>query len=675
MLGNATPRMGVQTTKTRSHATTRLTTATALLALGLGAGVVALILRQPGSFYQNPWLHAAMEGYSQLIGLVLAAIFFGMFYFEGRRRDLLIAAAFLTTALIDLPHSLSYPGVVSYPGLRQDSSAYFWLLGRLSQAGLLLAGALARGESAPARRPRLIAGTVLASLLVTVAATALVLGLGPHLPVLVRQAGWTRPGAFVHQILGFRALTPLKVALEGMALLGFLTSLVLYQRQYRRQGDPLSGWLAVALVPLVYSEAFFMIYPAVYGVSWYTGHFLKVVSYLVLAVWLPVQSLRLQQLVIADRDELLGAYQEIGRLLTARLDLDDLLHAIVASAVRMTGATCGLVRLADGTIVCTSGCSGCQGHGCDQVVDAALQGGLQVRLAEGEPRAAAAVPLTVEGETLGAICVWRSTPEPFTDAQLGVLVPFAAQAAAGMQQARLYQQRLEEQERRERFISVVTHELKTPLTSIKGYAQHLLRSTAASPRERPRLQSNLETIVRQADRMSRLVDEVSDWGRVRSGSLRINKDRVELGKWLRSVVEHLRQAYPDRAISLEEPEQGLTADIDPDRLAQVVENLVVNAVTYSPEGAPVAVSLAHSPDRTTALLRVQDQGEGLPPEELERVFEPFYRSETSESYHRQGIGLGLYISRAITIAHGGELTAHSQPGQGSTFTVAVPLAS
>lgn len=659
--------------------TNHLRIAAGLLAGFLGVGTAALLIKHPGWFYVNPWLHAALEGYSDLIGLIITTVLCGRFYYEGRNRDLLIAAGFLATALTDIPHSLTYPGLLLTPAMRVDISAWLWLAGRLALAALLLAGALSRRRTTESRRPRLIWGSLLATVLYAGLVTVIAVQFSQQLPVLVRAPGWVPPGdhSVLAELFGARALTPLKMLLESAALLGFLASLLIYWRQYRRHADQLAGWLALALIPLVYSEVFFIAYPAVYGATWYVGHFLKVASYLVLGVWLSVESLALKQELLEERQELLETYREVGRVMTAKLERQELLRVILSAAVRMTDATSGIVQLADGTRVETPGCTGqCPGL-CNVALQQALQADPTVALASGEdsPHATAAVPLAVDGEILGSICLGRDRAQPFTESQLQLLLPFAAQAAAGVKQTDLYQARLEEQERRERFLSVVAHELKTPLTSIKGYAQMLRRAlVAAEEAERADLATSLDVIARQTDRMSHLIDDVLDLKRASTGALSLTKTRVRLDKWLPGVLDHLREAYPGHAIAYHPPGRPLAAVADAERLTQVVENIVSNAANYSPEGSTITVSLsADGASPARALITVQDEGRGIEEPEVERIFQPFYRSESSAGYHRQGIGLGLYISRAIIREHGGDIEVHSRPEQGSTFEVSLPL--
>jgi len=653
----------------------RLEPAAVTFAAALALAVVFVLAGRPQWLYANAWLHASLEGFSQLIGLIIAALALGMFYYEGWRRDLLVGIGFLAAALFDLPHSLTYPGVLPHVALRQDVSAYFWLAGRLALAGLLLASALTRGRAGG--NPRARSRTLIGSLVLTMATVALLsmllLCLQAVLPTLVGASGWVR--VHLPEILGGHALTPLKVALEAVAAGTFLATLLLYRVQYLRTGDSFAGWLMLVLVPMVYSELFFMVYPQVYGTTWYMGHLLKIMAYLVLAVWLPVASMRLQAALSRERDDLLNAYREIGELLTAKTDLDALLRVVLSAAVRMTHAQSGLVQLADGQVLCTAGCGEpCPQGTCAGMVKGVLTDGagpLQVRLDEN--RVTATVLLAAESERLGAICIWRSAQDPFTNEELSVLIPFASQAAVAVHQARLHRQRLEDQERREQFLAIATHEIKTPITSIKGYAQHIAHVLAGHQSVLPPgLLDNAATISSQADRMSRLVDEIMDWNRLRGGMLTLHRSPVMLNVWLPEALSLLVPAHPGRLIEHALPQEGLGVEADQDRLTQVLANLVANAVNYSPEDTPVLVRLlARGQD---AVIEVVDQGRGVSADEMDTIFRPFYRAESSKDYYRQGIGLGLHVSREIIRQHGGDIIVSSRPGEGSVFSVILPLA-
>ena len=237
------------------------------------------------------------------------------------------------------------------------------------------------------------------------------------------------------------------------------------------------------------------------------------------------------------------------------------------------------------------------------------------------------------------------------------LLALERQARSGAEEAR---------RRQELFMAVIAHDLRGPLTAIRGYAQ-LFRRFETLPKER-RAQA-VSTILSEVDRLGRLISDLLDFSRVVAGRLRIAPQPVDLVGLARQVVEAQQLTTTAHQIILEAPPrvQGMW---DPDRLAQVLTNLISNAIKYSPEGGNVWVRLR--PRDQEVEISVADQGMGLTTEERARLFEPFARLERTRSL--KGAGLGLFIAKGIVEAHGGQIWAESAgPGKGSTFFVALPL--
>lgn len=224
---------------------------------------------------------------------------------------------------------------------------------------------------------------------------------------------------------------------------------------------------------------------------------------------------------------------------------------------------------------------------------------------------------------------------------------------------------------RDQFLSFAAHELRTPLTSLRGniqLAQRRLERGATS-------EAIIEAVGRadsQVDRLRRLVDDLLDVSRIGSGRLSIDVETVALQPLVKRMVDMERDIEPLRAIELSLPEASILLDVDPGRLEQVLINLLHNARKYSPPDKSVSVRV----DRGTEHVRiaVQDQGIGIPPEDVPHIFDRFHRASNVDPRRVSGLGLGLYIARAIVEAHGGRLRLESAPGEGSTFTVILPIA-
>jgi signal transduction histidine kinase len=222
---------------------------------------------------------------------------------------------------------------------------------------------------------------------------------------------------------------------------------------------------------------------------------------------------------------------------------------------------------------------------------------------------------------------------------------------------------------RDRFISIASHELKTPLTAVKSASQLLLRSVEAGNPDTDRLTRYLQTVDAQADRLRALIDELLDVSRIRSGKMDL---RPEPADFRALATETIATLTPDkrRRVRLHAP-MPVHGVWDTARMAQVVLNLVDNALKYSSEAAPVDVRLTGVPGRLTLL--VSDRGIGIAKPDLDELFQPFARASNALTHSQGGLGLGLFIIRQIVERHGGTIAITSDIGSGTTFTVALPL--
>ena len=226
------------------------------------------------------------------------------------------------------------------------------------------------------------------------------------------------------------------------------------------------------------------------------------------------------------------------------------------------------------------------------------------------------------------------------------------------------------QQSQQDLVANVSHELKTPLTSIQGFSQALLDGTASTPEATQRA---ARVINEEAERMRRMVDELLTLARFDADEMEIAKERVDLFPILRHSVEKLTpQAMEGEVELVWDASQELFVVGDADRLEQVFTNLLDNAVAHTPAGGRVTIEGDHVEDGTVE-VRVTDTGEGIPPEELPRIFERFYRVDKAR-VHDRGVGLGLAITKEIVEAHGGSISVESVVGLGSQFIVRLPAA-
>ena len=220
------------------------------------------------------------------------------------------------------------------------------------------------------------------------------------------------------------------------------------------------------------------------------------------------------------------------------------------------------------------------------------------------------------------------------------------------------------------FVANVSHELRTPLAAIAGAAETLADGALSDPEAGPRF---VATIARHADRLTALVDDLLTLSRLESTPESIERVPVDFAHVVRQACDAVAARARDAGLSLDVDAEGPVRVLgDPEALRRLVDNLVVNAVTYTPAGGAVRVGLAA--DEGRAVLTVADTGIGIGPEHLARIFERFYRVDKARSRGKGGTGLGLSIVKHAVNLHGGEIAVESRPGAGSTFTVSIPLA-
>ncbi|WNG48708.1 AAA family ATPase [Archangium minus] len=277
------------------------------------------------------------------------------------------------------------------------------------------------------------------------------------------------------------------------------------------------------------------------------------------------------------------------------------------------------------------------------------------------------VPLVARGKTLGAIVFFSGVPgRHYGQADLDLAQELARRAAVCIDNAGLYRDSQEALHLRDDFLSVASHELNTPITSLRLSVQGLLRRANSELPESA--QRALRLTEQQTRRLAELVTELLDVSRIRAGSLYLRLEQVDLTEVLHDVIERFGEALTRANCTLSlHAQEPITGRWDRLRLEQVVGNLLSNAIKFAP-GHPIELAVHREGD--TVRLVVKDQGIGIPPDRLPHVFGRFERAVSPEKYG--GLGLGLYIVREIVTALGGSIRVESEPGVGTTFTVELP---
>jgi len=300
-----------------------------------------------------------------------------------------------------------------------------------------------------------------------------------------------------------------------------------------------------------------------------------------------------------------------------------------------------------------------------------------------------AVPLKIKDRILGSLTVDRIQAHSLTQDDLELMMTVAHQVAIALDNASAYEQiealnvgleakvrertaELEQADRlRSQFLSHVSHELKTPLTSIKGFLQNLLDGLTGPLNEKQ--QRYLSRMLDNSNRLIRMIEDLLDRTRIQSGRLDLVPGEIDLGHCVADAVEQLRLLTQAKRQTLETiaPPAPLIVWADRDRLIQIVMNLVQNAVKFTPEDGNITVTVRQE-NQMLAGVSVRDTGPGIPPEFLDQIFDPFFRVKQVHSGIK-GLGLGLSIVRTLVELQGGTIAARSEPGQGAELYFTIPL--
>jgi len=275
-----------------------------------------------------------------------------------------------------------------------------------------------------------------------------------------------------------------------------------------------------------------------------------------------------------------------------------------------------------------------------------------------------AVPvISQSGVVIGGLFFGHPQPAMFKEEHEQLVIGISAQAAMALDNARLYQEIQALNARKDEFIGFASHELKTPLTTIAGYLQ--LAETTPQ-----RANDFLPRISKQVTRLTAIISDLLDISKIQAGKMELNFAKTSLHALIKENVETVRQ-LSGRAIEYVLPHEDVAVVIDGQKMGQVLINVLTNATKYSDAGARIIISAVRMGDEIQ--ITVQDEGVGIPPQHLDKIFTQFYRVTKPGKSSTEGLGLGLYISREITEAHGGRIWADSEEGKGTTVHIHFPI--
>jgi PAS domain S-box-containing protein len=285
---------------------------------------------------------------------------------------------------------------------------------------------------------------------------------------------------------------------------------------------------------------------------------------------------------------------------------------------------------------------------------------------------AISIPLMVGDSPFGVITVAARNKDHFGP-ELTVYLRVVTSTMGPMIESAVLRERIEIERsmksRADNFISTASHELRTPLTALVGFSELLITRTID---EESKLQFS-KMMNDESRRLARIVDDMLDVSRIQSGRLPMVREALDLGETVDGVIANLKALISEHSIVVEKPIVPRLVWGDRDRLQQVLWNLVENANKYSSAGTPIRITVASDEEREMVTVSVADEGQGIPEEKLESVFEPFTRLERDVKDRVRGTGLGLHIVRSILDAHEGSIEVESVLGKGSTFVFEVPF--
>jgi signal transduction histidine kinase len=278
------------------------------------------------------------------------------------------------------------------------------------------------------------------------------------------------------------------------------------------------------------------------------------------------------------------------------------------------------------------------------------------------------VPLELQ-QGRGAMVIHSARLTPiFGDEELTRLSQYASSLSAGLDRVTLSSKIAALERAKTDFLNIASHELRGPMTVIKGYLTML--EAGALGDLAPKVRSVLPLLISKSDEVNWMIEQMIEASRLEEGRLALKKNRADIVELTEGAIDGIRMTLSGHELKVDLPVESIEANVDPDRFQIVVRNLLSNAAKYSPSGSDIGVDVRRDGDR--AFVSVRDHGVGISHEDLTHLFTRFGRIETST--HVKGTGLGLWLSREIARMHDGDLTVDSEVGAGSTFTFTVPLA-
>ncbi len=356
-----------------------------------------------------------------------------------------------------------------------------------------------------------------------------------------------------------------------------------------------------------------------------------------------------------EQDEMRRAWHD---LLLFSPDRQSLARKALDWGTRLVGGAAAFIVDADGSILAARGVT--------------PEAALAFSKGRAPSEANLSIPLDLEGGR-GALTIIAGPFTPvFGGYEINLLRGYAVSITAGLNRVSMTERITALEKAKGEFLNLASHELRAPMTVIKGYLTMLEAGTLGPmPENAERI---FPMLVAKSDEVTSMLEQMIEASRLEDGRMALKKQRSDIVELTDDAIRAMEPLLVDRrAIDFDKPEREVWSDVDPDRYQIVVRNLLSNAIKYSPAGSDVKVALI--PDGTSAKLRVTDEGIGIAKDDQSRLFTRFGRIENKATAHTSGTGLGLWLSREIARMHDGDLTVDSEVGKGTTFTLEIPVDS
>jgi PAS domain S-box-containing protein len=596
--------------------------------------------------------HALVELGAVAVSAAIFAIGWNTRRFTANSFLLVLAVAFLCVGALDLLHALAYFGMGVFREPGANLATQCWIAGRSLESLSFALAALVLTTNRRLAPERLLAGYLVATSLLVVSILPLDL-----FPTAYDDATGR--------------LTRFKIVAEYLFAALFAAAAVAFWRQRDRLDRWILGFILVALGLKVGSELAFTLYTDVYGVFNLVGHLLKLFA--TMAIYEAIVSGSLATPFQSIFRDFVESQKKLEHELTERRAAEAALRASEArfrTAFEHSAVGTALLALDGRPLWVNSRLCDFLGYSADELTclhprDVTFPADRDIdREAMTSVLAGERATYSMEKRYLrkdGSV-VWGSVTASLLRDQEDRPLHFIAIIEDITQRKKI-------EALREGVVHAISHDLRAPLMVIQ-LQSHVLARGLAKGVPADKLQRNVQAVSRSARRMNVMIEDLVDSARVETKQLLLEPKALGLRAYLHELLESSAGVVDSERIKLEVPESLPPVAADPYRLERILLNLLTNAQKYSPSDRPVTVFANEREDKVE--VTIEDHGPGIPADELDQVFDRFFRSRTTRQI--KGVGLGLYITRALVEAHGGRIWVESENGQGSRFRFTLPIA-